>query len=273
MLLSNGANGAMATSYSVAVPQKCRQPRRCWPDSASPPAPASPSTRCIAKKHFAVAVAADITLIVQVKEDQPTLRQAVKGIATTAVPLGAARSHDKGRNRDERRRVTIFDATAALAGTEWHPHLATIIHVERDVFTRSAQTGLWRSATEIAFDVANAPITATRSAEASGRTGRSRQPPIITPTTSPWQRTPRASAPTPACSPACAVSPSIPSRPTRQTPSAKTVIAPLSLGSLPCSSSSPPPTLNSPGHYPLLAPDPTGGAFCNIYRYNMVTSF
>jgi hypothetical protein len=64
---------------------------------------------CTAKKTFEVAAAANITLIVQVKDNQPTLRQKVEEISATAVPLEAVDSHDEGRNRDESRTVTVFD--------------------------------------------------------------------------------------------------------------------------------------------------------------------
>jgi predicted transposase YbfD/YdcC len=53
-----------------------------------------------------------------------------------------------------------------LAGTDWHPHVAAIIRVERHVFTRNAATGLLRHSTETAFYVANTPLTATHAAEA-----------------------------------------------------------------------------------------------------------
>lgn len=53
-----------------------------------------------------------------------------------------------------------------MADTDWHPHIAAIIRVERSVFTRSAATGLLHHSTETAFYVSNAPITATRAADA-----------------------------------------------------------------------------------------------------------
>jgi len=81
-------------------------------------------------------------------------------------PLGSAHSHDKGRNRDERRTVTVFDPTDKLADTDWHPHVAAIIRVERHVYTRNAKTGLLRYSAETAFYVSNTPVTATRAAEA-----------------------------------------------------------------------------------------------------------
>ena len=118
------------------------------------------------KKHFEVAAEADIALIVQVKDNQPSLRQRIQEISTTTAPLGSVRSRDKGRNRDESRTVTVFDPTDKLADTDWHPHVAAIIRVEREVFTRNAGTGLLRHATETAFYVSNTPVTATRAAKA-----------------------------------------------------------------------------------------------------------
>jgi len=53
-----------------------------------------------------------------------------------------------------------------LADTDWHPHVAAIIRVERCVYTRNATTGLLRHAAETAFYVANTPVTAVRAAEA-----------------------------------------------------------------------------------------------------------
>jgi hypothetical protein len=96
------------------------------------------------KKHFEVAAEANIALIVQVKDNQPSLRQRIQEISATAAPLGSVRSRDKGRNRDESRTVTVFDPAGKLADTDWHPHVAAIIRVEREVFTRNARTGLLR---------------------------------------------------------------------------------------------------------------------------------
>jgi len=118
------------------------------------------------KKHFEVAAAANVALIVQVKDNQPTLHQQIQQVSATTTPLGSVHSHDKGRNRDERRIVTIFDPADKLADTDWHPHVAAIIRVERDVYTRNAKTGLLRHSAEMAFYVSNTPVTAARAAEA-----------------------------------------------------------------------------------------------------------
>ena len=101
-----------------------------------------------------------------VKDNQPTLHQQVEKVSATTAPLGSAHSHDKGRNRDERRTVIVFDPADKLADTDWHAHVAAIIRVERDVYTRNTKTGLLRHSNEMAFYVANMPVTATCAAEA-----------------------------------------------------------------------------------------------------------
>ena len=119
---------------------------------------------CIAKKTFEVE--ANIALIVQVKVNQPTLSQKIQEIATTTAPIAAVGSRTRGRNRDERRTVTVFDPVEEFAGTEWHPHVAAIVRVERKVFTRIVSSGLWDWSTETAFYVSNIKLAAMNAADA-----------------------------------------------------------------------------------------------------------
>ena len=118
------------------------------------------------KKTFEAAATANVALIVQVKDNQPTLHQGIRQIAATTAPLGTAHSRDHARNRDESRTVAVFDPDGKLAGTEWHPHIAAIIRVEREVYTRNSRSGLLRRSTETAFYVSNTPVTAVAAAEA-----------------------------------------------------------------------------------------------------------
>ncbi len=46
------------------------------------------------------------------------------------------------------------------------PHVAAIVRVERDVYTRNAKTGLLRHSADTAFYVSSTPVTAARAAEA-----------------------------------------------------------------------------------------------------------
>jgi hypothetical protein len=81
-------------------------------------------------------------------------------------PIAAAHSHNTGRNRDERRTVSVFDPADQFVGSDWHPHVAAVICVEREVFTRNSKTGLLHHTTETAFYVSNTQVAAARTAEA-----------------------------------------------------------------------------------------------------------
>ena len=122
--------------------------------------------RCTVKKHFEVAQQADITLIVQVKSNQPTLLQTITDIAAVTEPLSACHSHDKARGRDESRTVVVFDPAGKLSYNDWKVHIRAIFRVDRVVYTRSAKTGLLSSTTETAFYVSNKPLDASRGAQA-----------------------------------------------------------------------------------------------------------
>ena len=118
------------------------------------------------KKAFNVAQTGNIRLIVQVKDNQPTLKQAIHHIATSSSPHDVIRTRDRGRNRDETRIVSVFDPASALANTDWHPHVAAIIQVERAVATRNPETGLLKLTHDTAFYVANTSLTAAIAAKA-----------------------------------------------------------------------------------------------------------
>ena len=68
------------------------------------------------------------------------------------------------RNRHETRTITVFDATAAE--TEWEPHVAAIIQVERDVIVRQADTGFWKRSLETSIYLSNQPVAAEIAADA-----------------------------------------------------------------------------------------------------------
>ena len=96
------------------------------------------------------------------------------------------------RNRHETRTITVFEATAAVAETEWEPHVAAIIQVERDVIVRQADTGFWKRSLETSIYLSNRPVAAKIAANAFESTGESRTN-RTTRVTSPFARTPRES--------------------------------------------------------------------------------
>ena len=95
------------------------------------------------KKTFEAAAVANAHLIVQLKENQPILWQKVEAVCATAKPQSSVQTVDqKRRNRHETRAIAVFTAAPAVAGTEWEPHVAAIIKVERAINVRQPATGL-----------------------------------------------------------------------------------------------------------------------------------
>src|SRR3954471_20580230 len=73
--------------------------------------------RCdaLSKKTFEAAATANAHLIVQLKDNQLTLRQNVEAACNAAIPLSAVQTVDeKKRNRHETRTVAVFDAAPAV---------------------------------------------------------------------------------------------------------------------------------------------------------------
>jgi predicted transposase YbfD/YdcC len=121
----------------------------------------------LSKKTFEAAAAANAHLIVQVKDNQPTLYREVEAVCATAEPLSSERSVDKNRrNRHETRVVAVFEAKPAVAGTEWEPHVAAIIRVERTVHHFQPATGRWKPSFEISFYLSSRPLDAKTAAAA-----------------------------------------------------------------------------------------------------------
>jgi hypothetical protein len=121
---------------------------------------------CIAKKTFEAAAQGQARLIVQLKDNQPSLLQKVETACASQRPVSSDTSVATGRGRHETRTAEIFSATTAIAGTEWKPLIKVIVRVTRDVLHRDTKTGLWSSTAEIAYYVANSPISARHAATA-----------------------------------------------------------------------------------------------------------
>ena len=121
----------------------------------------------MSKKTFEAAAAANAHLIVQLKDNQPTLRQTVEAACATATPLSGVRTVDgRKRNRHETRTIAVFDASPAAGGTEWQSYVAAIIQVERLVHVFQPATGLWKASMAISFYLSNRAIDANLAADA-----------------------------------------------------------------------------------------------------------
>lgn len=119
----------------------------------------------MSKKTFEAAAAANAHLIVQLKDNQPTLCQKIEAACNTTSPLSGVRTIDeKNRNRHETRIIAVFDPAPAVVGTEWEPYVAAVIAVERSVHTFQPATGLWKTSDETSFYLSNRLIDANRAA-------------------------------------------------------------------------------------------------------------
>jgi predicted transposase YbfD/YdcC len=125
--------------------------------------------RCdaLSKKTFEAAAAANAHLIVQLKDNQLTLREKVEAACNTTIPLSGVQTVDeKKRNRHETRTIAVFDARPTVVRTEWEPYVAAIVQIERTVHAFLPATGLWKTSTETSFYLSNRPINANHAADA-----------------------------------------------------------------------------------------------------------
>jgi hypothetical protein len=60
----------------------------------------------------------------------------------------------------------VFEAKPAVAETEWEPHVAAIIRIERSVLHYQPATGYWEPSSETSFYLSSCPIAAKTAAAA-----------------------------------------------------------------------------------------------------------
>ena len=110
------------------------------------------------------------------KGNQPTLHQKIEEISVR--PLGSAHSHDKGRNRDETRTVTVFDPGDKFAGTDWHPHVAASSASSAMCSPETARPGCYDTPPRPPSISQTSRLPLPGPPRRFARTGRSRPPPI-----------------------------------------------------------------------------------------------
>lgn len=122
---------------------------------------------CTAKKTFKAAQRTDSHVLVQVKENQPSLLQIIERVARTDTALTRFESFDdKKRSREESRTVDVFDASSALENTDWDGLIVRVIKVTRATLLRRAKDGSWGLRLDASYYVCSAPVTAKSAAEA-----------------------------------------------------------------------------------------------------------
>jgi len=105
-------------------------------------------------------------LIVQLKDNQPTLCEKVETVTATARPVETETSKSKGHNRSETRTVAVFDAAPAVTGTEWQGLVSVIAAVTRTTYKRDSKTGLWSTASTTSHYLSSKPLSASVCANA-----------------------------------------------------------------------------------------------------------
>src|SRR2546421_10764635 len=84
------------------------------------------------KKTFAQAQACGSQLLVQVKDNQPSLAAALAALPQTAAPLDVYETPDRiAHGRQENRRVEVFEAGPTLGLAEWEHYALVGLRVSR----------------------------------------------------------------------------------------------------------------------------------------------
>jgi len=122
---------------------------------------------CTPKKTFEAAQKTNSHVLVQVKENQPSLLQIIERIASTDTALSSVESlDDSKRSREENREVEVFDASQALENTDWDGLIVRIIKVTRMTLLRRAKDRTWGLRLDVSYYACSAPITAEKAADA-----------------------------------------------------------------------------------------------------------
>lgn len=104
------------------------------------------------KKTFAQAQACGSQLLVQVKDNQPSLAAALAALPQTAAPLDVYETHDRiAHGRQENRRVEVFEAGPTLGLAEWEHYALVGLRVSRVTHHKIAATGLWKTSREVSW--------------------------------------------------------------------------------------------------------------------------
>jgi hypothetical protein len=162
-------------------------------------------------RNFEIARETGNDLIVQVKDNQPSLLRRLEDIAAKTAPVAINDSRNLARSRQEDRCVAVYRPGSALDETEWASLVAAIVRVERQTLIRSAATGQWTTRQETAFYASSVMLPAKTFASAIRNQRRTR---TIGCATSPSPKTPAAYASTRASWRDCAVTRSTSPAPT-----------------------------------------------------------
>src|SRR5689334_15266594 len=107
------------------------------------------------KQTFQAAAAVGSRVLVQVKDNQPSLAAALDNLPATIAPEATSASSETGRNRQEYRYVEVFHADGALDLPEWDEYALKAIRVYRKTWLKDTKTGGWDRREDIAWYITN----------------------------------------------------------------------------------------------------------------------
>ncbi len=108
------------------------------------------------KKTFEIIKDTDNDLVVQVKNNQSSLFEAVKKVETLSSVHSTFDHYEHTRNRMTIRDVTVFEAQPVLESLpEWDALIASVIRVDRTTDTLNTRTKQWNRTFESAYYVSN----------------------------------------------------------------------------------------------------------------------
>jgi predicted transposase YbfD/YdcC len=107
------------------------------------------------KQTFQAAAAVGSRVLVQVKDNQPSLAATLDNLPASIAPEAAFASSEKSRNRQEYRHVQVFHAEGALDLPEWDEYALKAIRVYRKTWIKDTKTGGWDRREDISWYITN----------------------------------------------------------------------------------------------------------------------
>ena len=107
------------------------------------------------KKTFQAAAAVGGHLLVQVKDNPPSLLAALDDLPATIAPDEAFTSSENSRNRDEYRHLQVFHSEGALDLPEWDEYALKAIRVYRRTWIKDTKTREWDLREDISWYITN----------------------------------------------------------------------------------------------------------------------
>lgn len=113
------------------------------------------------KKTFESAEQSAKKVLVQLKDNQKTLKENCEEVIRFAKSVDTFEEVEKNKNRIETRKVSTFtDTLNFIVDGDWKKYIKTIVFVERETLVFDAKTKTWMPRNENSFYVANTMLTA-----------------------------------------------------------------------------------------------------------------